>query len=270
MLIPAYKNSHFRLAIDHKEGTIFVCDSWHLMIQMYQSDGTYIRTINVTGNLIILFISSPNLLLGGTPGGMAVDHRTGNLAVVFSTVGTIQIFDSKGNFKSKFSEKGQNEGQLWNPTAVAFDTDSNLYIRDRAPSGADSIHVFDSKGAFIRKVPLRAGPYSVVGIGVDSTTGNIVILDESQQNNLVVMNSKFERIKTIQLEGAQFSKLTMDQSGHVVVSDHAGEIVQILNCEGEILRRLRTRRSWFLSEMTLDFYGNLLAVGSWGGIEVYG
>ena len=59
----------------------------------------------------------------------------------------IQVFDSNGNFITKFGTPGTGNGQFNQPVGVAVNPiTGNVYVAD---AGNDRIQVFDSTGNFI-------------------------------------------------------------------------------------------------------------------------
>ena len=95
--------------------------------------------------------------------------------------GRVQKFDSNGNFITKWGSPGTGNGQFCQPTDIAVDSFSNVYVAD-----CNRIQKFDSSGKFITKWGSPGsgnGQFNYVyGIALDAS-GNVYVAD--QGNNRI-------------------------------------------------------------------------------------
>lgn len=240
-------------------------------------------------------MTNPRFEDEGGPTSLAIDPLSGNIAVsLWSNTDRIQLFDSEGTLKLTFGEVGLEEGQLSALSAkpMTFDNHGNIVIIDGAPTTEGTryhkqynrfgIHVFDSKGTFLRRkipYPHLDGERSGVpgGIGIDPSTGNILVLNGFRDNSVTILTPNLELVKTVYLKVFNVvTRMRMDANGHMVVADSRGERIHICNTEGEILKEFKPRDTliWSLltevTDVVLDWQGNVLIAGSHGGIELYG
>lgn len=115
------------------------------------------------------------------PRGIAIDSSD-NIYVADTGNNRVQIFDSSGNFISKFGTSGSSDGQFNLPRGITAD-DSKIYVAD---TNNNRVQIFDSTGTFQLKfgtLGTSNGQFnSTQGIEVDSS-GNIFVGDT---NNLRV------------------------------------------------------------------------------------
>ena len=81
------------------------------------------------------------------PKGIVVND-TGFIYVVDNANHRIQVFDSSGNFITKWGTSGTGDGQFDYPIGITINSTGYIYITD---SENHRIQVFDDKGTFIRK-----------------------------------------------------------------------------------------------------------------------
>ena len=123
------------------------------------------------------------------PEKVAIDTE-GNVYVVDVLNNRIQVFDSSGNFITKWGEiEGDKDGQFHWPSGVAVDSKNNVFVSD---CSNDRIQAFDSLGNFITKWGNKYSQDNVefygprgeqldrpLGIAVDGK-GNVFVKDCSQ------------------------------------------------------------------------------------------
>ena len=110
------------IAID-REGRLYVSDTGAFLIQIYDADGAYLRTIGEQG------LSPGNFAL---PKGIAVD-REGRVYVVDAATQVIQIFDAEGRILMYFGNpKVDGPGGTDLPAGIAVDYDHLKYFQKYA------------------------------------------------------------------------------------------------------------------------------------------
>ncbi len=170
-------SSPIDLAIDNKNGRIFVTDSQQGVVKIFHKKGRkYLKDLGKdlfqrptgiainpkTSELLIVDTVSANVfrydldtltLIGlfgrdGTGSGKLhyptniFTSADGSIILSDSLNFRVQIFSSNGKFKGTFGSAGDNPGHFSRPKGVAFDSEHNMYVVDNL---FDNIQVFDRK-----------------------------------------------------------------------------------------------------------------------------
>jgi len=108
-----------------QHGRLLVSDLGGFAVQVYDPEGSYVRTIGQQG-------VAPGLF--ARPKGVAVD-REGRVYVVDASTQVVQLFDSEGRLLMYFGQAGSStEGELYLPAAVKVDYDHvGLFQKLAAP-----------------------------------------------------------------------------------------------------------------------------------------
>ncbi len=102
-------------------GAIYISDTGHNRIQIFNSDHTPLSTIGGPGSEDGKFTN---------PQGIAIDSA-GNLYVAEAgTNDRIQKFSPDGDFLLKFGSTGSDNSQFNNPEGVTVDSSGNIYVAD--------------------------------------------------------------------------------------------------------------------------------------------
>lgn len=103
-----------------QDGTIFVSDSLNFRIQVFSSEGRFVRSFGKAGD-------SPGYF--SRPRGVATDSD-GNIYVVDGLFDNIQIFDKEGRLLMAFGGPGHGYGEFWLPTGICIDKNDMIYVSD--------------------------------------------------------------------------------------------------------------------------------------------
>jgi len=118
---------------------IAVTDCFNHRVQIFSSDGNYLRSFGRQGNKNGEFIE---------PNGIAF-HKNGNICVVDRGNSRIQIFSGEGEYLSSFGDKGRLVNQLFGPCGLSVDSDDNIIVAD---AGNQRIRIFSPDGRFLMKI----------------------------------------------------------------------------------------------------------------------
>ncbi len=181
------------IAVDPRNGNVYVADQGNFRIQEFSSSGAFIKAIGwgVTKGEPELQVCTSECR-AGIPGagngqfswlaGLNVDS-SGNLWVVDYGNDRIQELNEKGEFVRKFGSKGSGAEQLENPLNIV-PSGGNVYITDY---GNQRVQEFSTTGSPIARFGTPgsgngqfSGPY---GIAVDPRSGNLYVVDSG--NNRV-------------------------------------------------------------------------------------
>lgn len=134
-------NAPMALAVDSERKLIYVSDSSNYRIQVFKTDGTFVKTID------------PNKQLTDEtkkvrPLGIAVNSKG---QIYFSDADNhyIRVYAPEGNFLFRFGGFGNADGQFAIPVGLAIDKQDKVYAVDMNNS---RVQVFDSKGQFLLKM----------------------------------------------------------------------------------------------------------------------
>ena len=104
----------------NERNEIAVTESDNNRVQVFSSDGTYLRSFGTKGN------KQGEL---NFPSGIAFD-KNGNILVVDSGNHRVQLFSGQGEFLSQFGEPGTFDHQLKFPYGLSFGSDGNILVAD--------------------------------------------------------------------------------------------------------------------------------------------
>jgi len=101
-------------------GEILVTDALNYRVQLFSSDGRFLRSFGEAGD-------GPGFF--SRPKGVAADSD-GNIYVVDALFGNVQVFDRKGRLLMAFGSPGQGPGEFWLPTGIFIDGQDRIYVAD--------------------------------------------------------------------------------------------------------------------------------------------
>lgn len=180
------------------EGKIFVADAKIKKIMVFTKDGKFFTALGKQGDflnpaglvinreleriyvvdsrrhhivVLSLLDGSELFIIGkrGTgegqfnfPSQITIDRETGNLWVVDTLNGRIQILDPEGKYLFGFGKLGDSPGSFSRPKGIGFDSEGHVYVVD---SGFNNVQIFNKEG------------YPLMGFsGYGSTTPGAIIL----------------------------------------------------------------------------------------------
>jgi sugar lactone lactonase YvrE len=120
------------------DGFVYATDSWNSRIQKFDGNG----------NLISLWMSSDNSDNWISPEKIAIDN-IGRIYVAqeYSSNNDIYIYDSGGNYLTKWAKRSDEPGHFSGPVGIAMDSVGSLYVAD---TGNNRIQKFDGSGNFVK------------------------------------------------------------------------------------------------------------------------
>jgi sugar lactone lactonase YvrE len=215
-------------------GYAYVTDLQNNRVQKFTSDGQFVMKWGSTGTADGQF-KQPNAVTVDASGYVYVlEYIAGDAGMYRSRV---QKFTSNGEFVLKWGSVGTGDGQFSNPTGIAADGNSYVYVADFAN---DRIQKFTTGGQFVKKWGSRGsgdgqflGPYD---IAVDSS-GNVYVAD-GNNNRVQKFTSDGQFVKKWGGYGTgdgQFyfpGGMAMDGDGHVYVSDQGNHRIQKFTSDG--------------------------------------
>jgi uncharacterized protein (TIGR03663 family) len=232
-------------------GDVYVVDSDNHRVQVFDSEGTFLREWGSNCNLsTALGCSDPDGAGPLAPGdgqfqepwGIAVDDD-GRVYVADTWNHRIQVFDAAGGFLSQWGSYGQTEeatSVLYGPRDIAIDASGRVFVTD---TGNKRVMVYDQDGRYLAQWGGGgAGPGQFeepVGIAVDAE-GNIYVADTWNQR-VQVFDPDLAFLREWPVEAwygeSVLNKpyLAVDPQGRVYATDPEGYLVIAFNPEGELV-----------------------------------
>ena len=212
---------------------IAVTDCRNHRVQIFSSDGDYLRSFGRQGNKNGEF---------DYPTGIAF-HKNGNIFVVDSGNTKIQIFSGKGKYVSSFGGKGSLDSQLTDPRGLSVDSDGNIIVAD---AGNKLIKIFSSDGKFLMKIGGQGSftyPFHCV------QCDRYLIVSDSNEHCLKVYdrNGNFQYKFGKQGGGdGEFDEprgLSVNKSGQLMVCDTGNNRIQVFGLNGVFVAKFGRKGS---------------------------
>ena len=218
------------VAVNAKD-EIAVTDSKNHRLQIFSSDGNYLRSFGQRGNQNGEFTS---------PRGLAF-HKNGNIFVVDNGNARIQIFSGEGEYIRSFGRYGSLDSQFCNPCGLSVDSDGNIIVAD---AGNNVIKIFSPDGKFLMKIGGQASftfPFHCV------QADRYLIVSDNEDHCMKVYdrngNFKYKFGKQGGGDG-EFNNpccLSVSKSGHLMVCDSGNKRMQVFKLNGKFVGKFGTR-----------------------------
>ncbi|CAH3109978.1 unnamed protein product [Pocillopora meandrina] len=200
-------------------------------VQVFSSDGTYLRSFGRQGNKQGEF---------NGPCGITI-HETNNIIVVDRGNHRVQLFSEQGEYLSQFGGEGNLDHQLSNPLGVSVDTKGNIIVAD---SGNKSIKIFSPDGHYLSKFggegsftyPFHCIQYDKYLIVSDRDEHCIKVFDRNGYF-LYKFGNKGEG-------DGEFNKpcyLSVNKAGHLMVCDTWNYRVQVFELSGKFVTKFKSK-----------------------------
>ena len=215
----------------NKQDEIAVTEVGNNRVQIFSSDGTYLRSFGWKGN------KHGELHY---PAGIALDENN-NTIVVDNVNHRVQLFSEQGEYLSQFGSKGNLDQQLRNPLGLCVDNDGKIMIAD---SNNKSIKIFSPNGHYVQKVggegsltfPFHCIQYDKYLIASDQNEHCIKVFDRNG-NFLYQFGNKGEG-------NGEFNKprcLSVNKAGHLMVCDASNHRVQVFELSGKFITKFGSK-----------------------------
>jgi len=209
---------------------IAVADRFNHRVQIFSSDGNYLRSFGRLGSKNGEF---------AYPRGIAF-HKTGNIFVVDSRNSRIQIFSGEGKYVSSFGGEGSLDRQLSRPCGLSVDSDGNVIVAD---AGNKLIKIFSSQGKFLMKIgeqgsftyPIHCVQCDRYLIALDSSEHCMKVYDRNGN-----FQYKFGKRGGGDGEFNNPSCLSVNKSGHLMICDSVNDRIQVFELNGKFVGKFGT------------------------------
>ena len=241
-------NSPWGVAVNSKD-EIAVTDSGNHRVQIFNSDGNYIRSFGRQGYKAGEFCY---------PKGITF-HKNGNIFVAESGNHRIQIFSGEGKYVGMFGDKGSLDYQLSYPCGLSVDSDGNIIVAD---SDNKLIKIFSPDGKFLMKIGGQGSfTYPIHCIQCDRY---LIVLDHVEHCIKVLHGDGNFQYKFGKQGGGEGELnypfcLSVNKSGHLMVCDSGNDRIQVFELNGKFVGKFGTEGSnlgEFASPRSLSFLSN--------------
>ena len=212
---------------------IAVTDSNNHRVQVFSSDGTYLRSFGRKGD------KQGEL---NWPAGIAIDKDSRSI-VVDSLNHRVQLFNEQGEYLSQFGGKGNLDHQLRDPLALSIDRNGNIVVVD---PGNKVIKTFSPSGQFLYKRGEGEGftfPYHCIQYDkyliVSDAGENCIEVFDVNGNFLYKFGNKGNRDG----EFSSPSFLSVNKAGHLMVCDRNNDRVQVFELSGKFVNKFGKKGS---------------------------
>lgn len=253
---------------------VYIADRYHHKIQIFDTNGTFKRSIGSYGNQDhqldeatgvaigpdnLLYISSKNhhkIKVFETNGTFVRSFSAieqpytlsffgDKLAVSLGDNHKIRFFDKNGTSLSSFGSHGTNPNEFnkfYHPYGLTYDSSGNLHIAD---SHNDRILVFDQNNSFIRGYGFHGQP-SFVPYGLSITPENTFLITDVQNHRVFESDENGTFLKMIATSGSADGKVNNPRSvflandNRIYVADTNRHRIQIFERNGTFVRKFGT------------------------------
>lgn len=251
------------IAVQEDTGNVFVANDVTDQIQVFNSQGNYIKAFGGTG-------SGPGQFDGQS--AIAFEPNTGNFYAGDVNNNRINVFDPEGNYVRSIAQgqfSGLIEGRpFFGPSGIVFDNNGNGYVGDYS---SDRILKFNSSSGEITGSIGSNGTapgqfQGPSGIGITSE-GNLVVTDQFN-NRIQVIDQEGNALLTFGKQGTgdgEFNQpidAEVDEEGNIYVTDSINSRVQVFDKNGNFLTKF--------GEPALDAEGNVVPPLALGAPSPYG
>ena len=238
---------------------IAVTDRDNFRVQIFRSDGTYLRSFGKEGDQEGEFVH---------PCGIAYLNN-GNIVVADSGNHRLQIFTGKGEYLTQIGDEGKLDYQFDYPWGLSVDSDGNIVVAD---SNNKLIKIFTPSGQFLRKFggkDLLVDPCHCI------QKDQYFIVSDYGDHSIKVFNTdgkflyKFGKKGRRDVELMRPRCLSFDKAGHLMVCDFENHRVKMLELNGKLIKKFQLK-SWGLPISTAvlsdgrivmsDFSGNRIQI----------
>jgi len=217
----------------NKSDEIAVTDEGNNRIQIFSSDGTYLRSFGRKGDKQGEF---------NYPVGIAFDNND-HIILVDSDNHRVQVFSEQGEFLNQFGGKGNLDHQLKDPFGLSIDSDGNYIVAD---SNNKLIKIFFPSGRFLCKIGgegFFTFPYHCVQYD------NHLIVSDKDKHCIDVLDRDGNFLYKVGKKGegdGEFSSprcLLVNKAGQLMVCDTANHRVQVFELSGKFVKTFGIRGS---------------------------
>ena len=221
-------NRPWGVAVNERD-EIAVTDIVNQRVQIFSSDGTYLRSVGSEGDEEDRELNKPSHIA-------YLDN--GNIVVADSGNDRLQIFTGRGEYLTQIGSGGNLDHQLNNPWGLSVDGDGNIIVAD---SNNKLIKIFTPSAQFLRKFgeDLLVDPRHCI------QKDQYFIVSDLLDHSIKVFNTDGDFLYKFGDKGkgdGAFDRpyfLSVDKAGRLIVSESDNHVVQVLELSGKFLTKFQ-------------------------------
>jgi len=212
---------------------IAVTDNGNNRVQLFNSDGTYLRSFGRKGDKNGEF---------NFPTGIGFD-KNANIIVADCQNRRVQCFSSQGEHLNTFSSYGYLDHQLRGPHGLSVDNEGNIIVADRR--NKLMIKIFHPNGQFLRKIGGTVFTFPFHCVQYES----YLVVSDSDEHCIKVFNTAGKFLYKFGKKGEGEGEfiiprcLSVNKAGHLMVCDQTNHRVQVFELSGKFLANFGTKGS---------------------------
>ena len=215
----------------NERNEIAVTEKLNDRVQIFSSDGTYLRSFGRKGHQEGEFIE---------PSGIAYLDN-GNIVVADSGNDRLQIFTEQGEYLTQIGSEENLDHQFNYPWGLSVDSDGNIIVAD---SNNKLIKIFTASGQFLRKFggeQLLIDPIHCI------QKDQYFVVSDYGDHSIKVFNTDGDFLYKFGNKGegdGEFDEprfLSDDKAGHLMVVDSANDRVQVLELNGKFITKFKLK-----------------------------
>jgi len=210
---------------------IAVTDCWNHRVQIFDSDGKYLRSFGRKGNKECEF---------NRPAGITF-HKSGNIFVTDQGNHRIQIFSGEGEYLGMFGGYGSLDSQFSCPCGLSVDSDGNIIVAD---AGNKLIKIFSPDGKFLMKIGGQGSfTFPIHCVQCD----RYLIVSDRDKHCLKVYDRNGNFQYKFGKKGGGDGELngplclSVNKSGHLMVCDAGNNRLQVFQLDGKFVGKFGTK-----------------------------
>ena len=218
----------YGVAVNERD-EIAVTDGGNHKVQVFSSDGTYLRSFGRIGD------KQGEL---NWPAGIAFNKNSRSI-VVDNNNNRVQLFNEQGEYLSQFGDEGNLDHQLKSPFGLSVDRNGNIIVAD---AGNKVIKTFSPSGQFLYKLGKGEGQ------GFTSPSHCIqyekyLIMSDAGENCIKVFDINGNFLYKFGNKGnrdGEFNSprfLSVNKAGHLMVCDKNNDRVQVFELSGKFITK---------------------------------
>ena len=210
----------------NQRNEIAECDSLNDRVQVFRSNGTFLRTFGREG-----------VQKGQFKEPSGITFRNDDIIVADCSNSRVQLFTGRSEYLSQLGGEGSLDHQLKYPIGLSTDSNNNIIVAD---FGNNLCKVFSPKGHFLRKMGETGclkEPQHCIQIGRNlfvSDGGEHVIKVFDREGNFL---QKFGKKGNGDGEFNEPRRLSMDKAGHLLVCDAGNHRIQVFESNGKFVTK---------------------------------
>ena len=217
------------VAVNEKD-EIAVTDFNNHRVQVFNSDGNYLRSFGQYGNRNGEFQN---------PRGIAF-HKNGNIFVVDSGNCRVQIFSGEDEYVDSFGGLGSLDSHLSDPGGLSVDNDGNIIVAD---AGNKLIKIFSPNGEFLSKFGgKKSFNHPVHCVQCD----RYLVVSDTEEHCVKVFDRNGNFQYKFGMKGGGDGEfcyprcLSANKSGHLMVCDRDNHRIQVFELNGKFVGKFGT------------------------------